>query len=138
MGMKMELDVYLPTERLAFEYQGEQHYCDIYSLGNLWIQQQKDKEKKAACEMQGIILLEIPFWWDFKKSSLVATLHARIPKLVHFQENAEPIPSQPPNGYPNSLFYNFLSFDLLKVPWQISCTEKNGTESRISRDGRHL
>lgn len=33
-GKKLELDIYLPKEMLAFEYQGEQHYKDIYALGS--------------------------------------------------------------------------------------------------------
>jgi hypothetical protein len=42
----MELDIYLPTEQLAFEYQGEQHYHDLYSTVYLWIQKENDSEKK--------------------------------------------------------------------------------------------
>ena len=56
----MELDVYLPQKLLAFEYQGQQHYFDVYSMGNLWIQKERDKEKKKACTEKGITLIEIP------------------------------------------------------------------------------
>ena len=44
----MQLDVYLPKEHLAFEYQGQQHYYDIYAMGNLWVQKERDEEKRAS------------------------------------------------------------------------------------------
>jgi hypothetical protein len=31
-------------------------------------------EKKIACEQYGIKLLRIPYWWDFRKESLAATI----------------------------------------------------------------
>ena len=92
------MDVYLPNERLAFEYQGEQHYHDIYALGNLWIQKERDKEKRKICEEQGITLIEIPYWWDFKKESLIATIHSHRPDLISsigVGEYDQPIPNEP-------------------------------------------
>ena len=73
-GRAIELDIFLPTERLAFEYQGELHHHDIYSLGDRWKQKQLDAEKRIACEAKQITLVEVPYWWDFKKPSLVATI----------------------------------------------------------------
>lgn len=40
-GTMIELDVYLSEEKIAFEYQGEQHFNDIYVLGSKWSQQQR-------------------------------------------------------------------------------------------------
>ena len=92
----MRLDIFLPKELLAFEYQGEQHYHDVYALGNLWIQKEKDKEKRIACKENGITLIEIPYWWDFKKSSLVATIHFHRPDLIPSPGEGQPIPSELP------------------------------------------
>lgn len=78
----IELDVYLPIEKLAFEYQGEHHFNDIYALGNKWIQQQRDEEKKRLCIEKDITLIEIPYWWDNEKSSLAATIHKIRPDLI--------------------------------------------------------
>ena len=58
---KQNLDVYLPNERLTFEYQGQQHYYDIYALRNLWIQKEKDNEKRKIYEEIGITLIDIPY-----------------------------------------------------------------------------
>ena len=47
----MELDVYIDELRLAFEYQGEQHYSPKYWSGRDFERQQlRDKEKKKACK----------------------------------------------------------------------------------------
>src|SRR5258708_1452769 len=47
----MELDVYIESERVAFEYQGEQHYRPIYGLGTNFEEQQIiDQEKRRACK----------------------------------------------------------------------------------------
>ena len=73
-GRSMELDIFLPKEKLAFEYQGEQHYHDIYSLGSGWNQKERDKEKRILCKEKEITLIEIPYWWDKQISSLAATI----------------------------------------------------------------
>ncbi len=47
----MELDVYIETLKLAFEYQGEQHYRPIYGMGiDFEVQQRRDEEKRRACK----------------------------------------------------------------------------------------
>lgn len=49
-GHQIELDVYVEALKLAFEYQGEQHYRAInpYASG-LKSQQTRDEEKRVAC-----------------------------------------------------------------------------------------
>lgn len=101
---KVELDVYLPDENLAFEYQGQQHYSDIYALGHRWYQKQKDEEKRRICKDKGITLIEVPYWWDNTKSSLVATIHKFRPDLLPTSERGTPIPNEPPKGFPKGTF----------------------------------
>ena len=49
-GRHVELDVYIESLKLAFEYQGEQHYRPIYGMGtNYEGQQRRDEEKREAC-----------------------------------------------------------------------------------------
>ena len=45
----MELDAYVPDLKLAFEYQGEQHYKDIHTFGQQGNQAARDDEKKELC-----------------------------------------------------------------------------------------
>jgi len=53
----MELDIWLPNLNLAFEYQGEQHYDDPEVMI-------RDEEKRTACRLAGIRLIEVPYTWD--------------------------------------------------------------------------
>lgn len=91
----MEFDIFLPKEGLAIEYQGEQHYRDIYLLGSGWNQKEKDEEKRILCREKEITLIEIPYWWDKQKSSLASTIHKeRNDLLTLCHTGSEPIPVQ--------------------------------------------
>jgi hypothetical protein len=93
-GQKMQLDVFLPSESLAFEYQGRQHYFDAYSLGPHWAYQRRDMEKKTSCEENGITIIEVPYWWDGNKESLLPTIHKYRPDLISDPGNGNPIPTE--------------------------------------------
>jgi hypothetical protein len=61
-----ELDIYIPSMKLAFEYQGIQHYQFSGLFGQPY--KCRDHIKKILCEMEGIILIEIPFTWDLQRT----------------------------------------------------------------------
>eukprot|EP01114_Cavostelium_apophysatum_P005321 TRINITY_DN1615_c1_g1_i1.p2 TRINITY_DN1615_c1_g1~~TRINITY_DN1615_c1_g1_i1.p2 ORF type:complete len:559 (-),score=129.89 TRINITY_DN1615_c1_g1_i1:334-2010(-) len=81
----MELDIYIPTLRLAFEYQGQHHYEneDI---------QRRDAEKRKACKLHSISLVSIPYWWDRSKESLLAEISKQRPDLVKSTTDGNLIP----------------------------------------------
>jgi hypothetical protein len=92
-GVQMELDIFLPTQNIAFEYQGEQHYERHWLYGEPTEQQQKDKEKLEQCNAIGITVVEVPYWWDSQSvESLVATIRQKRPgwhycsmQLIHLR-----------------------------------------------------
>jgi hypothetical protein len=55
-----ELDFYIPDYKLAVEYQGVQHYEDVYAIGQSRAQQETDTSKQALCAALGITLIEFP------------------------------------------------------------------------------
>jgi hypothetical protein len=102
-GKKMEPDVYLSQQKLAFEYHPETYYKNIYSSGNLWTQREQEENNKITFRNQGITLIEIPYWWDFKKESLIATIHQVRPDLIPQKGIGKAIPFEPPNGLPKGV-----------------------------------
>jgi len=55
-GHKMELDVYIETLALGFEYQGEQHFKPVYWTGiDFESRRNKDEEKRRLCRQVLII-----------------------------------------------------------------------------------
>lgn len=77
----MELDGYSKLLKVAFEYQGIQHYQQVdkifgYKVDLAW-QQQRDREKAELCRKFGIVLIVIP--WYVK--SLRRFIRAEVRKL---------------------------------------------------------
>jgi hypothetical protein len=98
------LDVYIPSLSLAFEYQGIQHYEDLYYFGApLRVYNERDEIKRKLCAAANITLIEIPYWWDNTKTSLQATIHHTRPDLVD-PSPSEPIPHENPNSVANSTY----------------------------------
>ncbi len=61
---KLELDVYVPEHKIAFEYQGQQHLHPINAWGGdeaFEKLQMRDERKRQLCSQLGIILIEIDY-----------------------------------------------------------------------------
>lgn len=99
----MQLDIFLPhlTPPVAFEYQGAQHYQEIYYMGGYLSYQENDRYKREACKQEGIDLIEIPYWWNLRKESLAATIFQNRPDLFpsSFVPTSPPIPTTPPKRH---------------------------------------
>ncbi len=96
----IELDLYLPKENLAFEYQGQHHFIDIYALGPKWYQKQRDEEKRVLCLDNNITLIDVPYWWDFEPSSLISTIFKHRIDIIPVPADAPPIPEEDVEGLP--------------------------------------
>lgn len=90
-GPALELDIYLPHLKLAFEYNGEHHYNEVPVFGPIDDIIERDREKRELCEKHGIRLIEVPYWWDNSMESLAATVNERFPGLLQtsFEQTSE-------------------------------------------------
>lgn len=89
------LDIYIPSKKLAVEYQGEQHYKPISYFGGeegFKRVQQRDAQKKQKCINQGITLIEWrydePLSEEFIQNKIIKTLSMN-EKTKH--KNAQPV-----------------------------------------------
>lgn len=55
----MELDAFIPSMGIAFEYQGQMHYHSSSHFGDSSKRKRADEEKKLACQKHGILLVEV-------------------------------------------------------------------------------
>lgn len=78
LGQNLELDGYNPVLKVAFEYQGEQHYefnRRYHKTKQDFLNQVKrDKEKTKLCMQHGIHLIPVPYWMvtDEEKIEFIA------------------------------------------------------------------
>lgn len=73
----LELDIYVPDKKIAFEYQGIQHFKAVEHWSGeeqLKKQQEHDKRKKAICDNKGVDLIYINYDEDLSENLLRAKL----------------------------------------------------------------
>ena len=73
----MHLDGFNEELKMAFEYNGKQHYIPVNFFGGepAFISQiRRDEIKRKLCEEQSISLIEIPYTWDGSKQGIIEIL----------------------------------------------------------------
>jgi len=78
----MTFDVYIPSLNIIIEYHGYQHYYDHYMFGDVKPYKEQDKKRRAACVYHNISYLEVPYWWQHDKESVMAIIHQVRPDIV--------------------------------------------------------
>lgn len=72
------LDIYLPGLKVAFEYDGPQHfeYCEHFhgSRENFIKARKRDLEKDELCDQQGITLIRVAYNEDMTKELILQKL----------------------------------------------------------------
>src|SRR5688572_26691703 len=75
-GHLMELDVFVEDLKLAFEYQGEQHYKPVYHMGgDFETQKTIDKEKREACKQ---VQLYSMYSLEMSSQQLIPNCHINV------------------------------------------------------------
>jgi len=82
-GRAVELDVFIPSLKIAFEYHGSQHYYNSLRDSEISMNERKqlDDEKRRLCQANDITLIELPFWWNHQKESLIEAIMQQRPDL---------------------------------------------------------
>jgi hypothetical protein len=99
-GHYLELDVWVPNLKLAFEFQDAYHYTSVYySHKPLTSVKQRDEAKQKLAKSRDQTLINIPFWWDGSKASLVASIRTRRPELLaHIPVTCSPMSQITPDN----------------------------------------
>jgi hypothetical protein len=95
-----EIDVFIPSLNLGFEYQDYYHYTTTW-FASLKAQQERDRQKEEMMKKLGRNLIVVPCWWDKTKESLAATIRVQRPELLlpYARNESKPIATVPPPGF---------------------------------------
>jgi ATP-dependent DNA ligase len=83
----------------------------------------------------GITLIEVPYWWDKKYSSLAATVYSQRPDLFTEKIQGTPIPNTGPTPKPKSLKDKKF---MLSTMWDNESMEPSGWYMTEKYDGVRL
>jgi len=78
----MTFDIYVPALNIIVEYHGYQHYHSHILFGDAISHQERDKERRATCAYYSISYLEVPYWWQHDKESVIASISQLRPDIV--------------------------------------------------------
>lgn len=70
-GGQMSYDVYIPKLRLAFEYQGQQHFEPVDFFGgeeSFQLTQIRDREKRELSKVNGVQLIYVNYWEELTRN----------------------------------------------------------------------
>jgi len=81
-GVPISFDVFVLEFSLAVEYHGAQHYHSSDFFGTAIVQRRLDLARRVSCLSAGITLIEIGYWWNFERSSLLAAIARQRPDLI--------------------------------------------------------
>jgi|TARA_B100000315_G_scaffold225766_1_gene232257 hypothetical protein len=76
------LDIYIHSEELAFEYQGQQHYEPVDFFGGLKSFEEgvrRDKRKRLKCKKNGVLLI----YWKYDEEINEEVLKRKLEKFCH-------------------------------------------------------
>eukprot|EP00026_Physarum_polycephalum_P001094 Phypoly_transcript_01095.p1 GENE.Phypoly_transcript_01095~~Phypoly_transcript_01095.p1 ORF type:complete len:1190 (+),score=164.67 Phypoly_transcript_01095:101-3670(+) len=97
-GKAFEIDVWIPSLSLGFEFQDVYHFTTAwYYHRPLTTIQDRDTLKKGVILERGNTLVQVPYWWNSALESLVATIQFSRPDLTFETTGFPPIPLTPPN-----------------------------------------
>ena len=81
-GGQLELDDYNEKHKIAFEYQGQQHYRARADWSNgdqlLAANKRRDHRKRCLCYYHGVLLIRVPYW----KKDVKAFLQQKLRPVV--------------------------------------------------------
>eukprot|EP01114_Cavostelium_apophysatum_P006968 TRINITY_DN1858_c0_g2_i1.p1 TRINITY_DN1858_c0_g2~~TRINITY_DN1858_c0_g2_i1.p1 ORF type:complete len:606 (-),score=106.11 TRINITY_DN1858_c0_g2_i1:180-1967(-) len=78
---EMEMDIWIPSVRIGFEYHGQQHYQELSYMDSGEGRYKLDEEKREACKANGIRFIEVPYWWNGTPSHLYKIIGDQHPEL---------------------------------------------------------
>lgn len=80
-GWKLRFDFYLPTQNMAIEFDGKQHYCPVQFWGGkekYELQKQNDMIKNEYCINNGILLLRLPYTETYEEIMKIIAIYINI------------------------------------------------------------